>query len=66
MSSSSNLVTNKEASKHEQKEKQAFQDPKVNKTDMSKDTTNITTNNTSKKQVTLDNTAEIEDTQDRS
>ncbi|CAG8710069.1 14206_t:CDS:2, partial [Cetraspora pellucida] len=40
----------------------AFQDPKVNKTDMSKDTTNITTNNTSEKQVTLDNTAEIEDT----
>ncbi|CAG8579830.1 8218_t:CDS:2, partial [Cetraspora pellucida] len=39
----------------------AFQDLKVNKTDTFKDTTNITTNNTSKKQVTLDNTAEIED-----
>ncbi|CAG8797643.1 7736_t:CDS:2, partial [Cetraspora pellucida] len=74
MSSSSNLVTNKEASKHEQKEKQnkqveleiektkAFQDLKVNKTDTPKDTTNITTNNMSEKQVTLNNTAETEDT----
>ncbi|CAG8585631.1 17925_t:CDS:2, partial [Cetraspora pellucida] len=63
MTSFLNLVTDKEeATKYEQKEKQALKEVFINKINMSKDTTNITTNNTSKEQIISDNTVEIEDT----